>query len=113
MARQVDHLYSAAAAADIGSRIRYAYMVLEQEQMKGGNYTPLDDFRYTRAAVSHPELTRPKPTAFLQAKIGSAQLDLHNSKHVHFLEDQCWRLLEEARRIVETDFASLGSRFWC
>jgi hypothetical protein len=113
LARQVDYLYSAEAAADIVSWIRYAYMVLEQEHWKRRGYTPLADFRHTRNAVSHPELKDADLKAFLQAKIGVEQIDLHNLEHIRFLEDQCWRLLEEARRIVETEFASLGSRFWC
>jgi hypothetical protein len=88
-------------------------MVLEQEQWKGGHYTPLADFRHTRNAVSHPELQDDDLKAFLRAKLGIEQLDLHNLEHRRFLEDQCWRLLEEARRIVETDFKRLGSIFWC
>jgi hypothetical protein len=117
LARQVDYLHSAEITADIVSRIRYAYMVLEQEQRKGRKkgrkYTPLDGFSHLRNAVSHPEVGDDNVKKFLQTNIGSEQLDLHNQEHVHFLKDQCWRLLEEARHIVETNFASLGAIFWC
>jgi hypothetical protein len=92
-------------------------MVLEQEQRKGRKkgikYTPLDDFSHLRDAISHPEVGDRDVRKFLQANIGSEQLDLHNQEHVRFLEDRSWRLLEEARRIVEKNLASLGTLFWC
>lgn len=98
LARQVDYLYSAEVAADIVSRIRYAYMVLEREHIKGGS-KPAEELRHTCNAVSHPELKDNDLKAFLRTRIGVEQLDLHKLEHRRFLEDQCWRLLEEARRI--------------
>jgi hypothetical protein len=113
LARQADYLNSAEAAVDIVSRIRYAYLVLEQEQQKGKCYIPLDDFTHIRDALSHPEVGFPKLKTFLRKKIGSAQLDYNHPPHKQFLERQCALLIEEARRIVEGYFTSLGSRFWC
>jgi hypothetical protein len=112
LARQADYLNSAAAAEDIVSRFRYAYLVLEQETKKGGGYTPSDDFRRIRNALSHAEPYE-NEKAFLQAKIGADQLDLRNPTHASFLAEQCRILIEEARCIVEGYFASLGFRFWC
>jgi hypothetical protein len=109
LARQADYLNSAWAVRDIVSRVRYAYMVLEQEQEKRAGYTPLEDFRHIRDALSHPELGNPKAKAFLRAKLGSEQLDLHNPTHVRLLEEQGRLLFEEAQRVVETYLA----RFWC
>ena len=109
LARQTDYLSSAATVADIVSRFRYGYLILEQEKDKGSGYTPPDAFRHIRNALSHPELTDDKAKAFLRAKTGSEQLDLRNPTHVHFLEEQCGLLLEEARRIVEAYVAG----FWC
>jgi hypothetical protein len=113
LARQADYLNSAEAATDIVSRIRYAYLVLEQEQQKGKRYILLDDFTHIRDALSHPEVGSHKVKTFLRKKIGSAQLDYYNPNHKQFLERKCALLIKEARRIVEEYFASLGFRFWC
>ena len=113
LARQADYLNSAVAAEDIVSRIRYAYLVLEQEQEKRACYSPLVDFTHIRDALSHPEIGNPTVQKFLRKKIGSAQLDYNDPPHKQFLEKQCALLIEEARRIVETAFTRLGFRFWC
>jgi hypothetical protein len=83
-------------------------MVLEQERERHTGYSPLDDFRHVRDAVSHPELGSPSARAFLLANISSEQVDLRNPTHVAFLEKQCNMLLDESRQVVEGHL----SRFW-
>jgi len=108
LARQIDYINSARIMQDIASRIRYGYLVLEQEQKRDQGYVPPASFRHIRNAVSHPELSDPTAKAFLDANIGSEQVDLSNTTHIQFLTDQCRLLLEETERVVENHV----SRFW-
>lgn len=108
--RQVEHLNAARnAGADVVERIRWSYMVLEQEKIRG-DYQPLDDFLQLRNGVSHAQLDRTKSTAYFNARIGVPFPDLGNASHYRFLASESEKLLREATRIVESHLSD--RKFW-
>jgi hypothetical protein len=110
LCRQADALNAARASADAVSRIRWSYMVLEQEGARKQGYTPPDDFKYLRHGVSHPELSDPRVVAYFQGVLGADIPDLKNASHLEFLAVQAQAVIEEATRIVEEKFC--GDEFW-
>lgn len=108
--RQIEALNAALADSDVVSRIRWSYMVLEQEQNRGRGYTPEDQFRHLRNGVSHPELTKEDGKAYFRDNLGVNFPDLGNPAHLEFLQGQAPELLKEAIRIVEQAFQ--GHKFW-
>jgi len=108
--RQAEALNAARADSDVVSRIRWSYMVMEQEQARRLGYDPLDEYRHLRNGVSHPELTEPAARAYFQKALGVDFPDLKNPSHLEFLAAQAPKLLDEAVRIVEESFR--GDEFW-
>lgn len=107
---QVDAVNAACASTDVVSRIRWSYIVLEQEQRRAAGYTPPDEFRHLRNGVSHPKLDDRKAVAYFQRELGADMPDLRDAKHLEFLKLQAGRVLQEAIRIVEAGFSS--DEFW-
>jgi hypothetical protein len=107
--RQAEALNAARAESDVVSRIRWSYMVLEQENLRKEGY-PLNDYLYLRNGVSHPELIGRNDKAYFQEELGVDFPDFKNPTHLAFLEAQAQKLLDEATRIVEALFC--GDKFW-
>ena len=108
--RQSEALNAAKANSDVISRIRWAYMVLEQEECRKQGYRALRDFRYIRNGVSHPELMKPCDKAYFQKELSVDFPDLANPAHLKFLKQKSVDILGEAVRIVEGRLAD--HRFW-
>lgn len=109
--RQVAHLNAARnAGEDVIGRIRWAYMILEQEELKNNGYKPLEGFLHLRNGVSHAELDRKKSTDYFKAEIGAPFPDLGNPRHFGFLASESEKLLKEGVRIVEGYFSD--RKFW-
>lgn len=108
--RQSEALNAARANSDVISRIRWAYMVLEQEENRNQGYHALPDFRYIRNGVSHPELMGTDDNAYFQNEIGVGFPDLANPAHLSFLRQKSEDIIGEAVRIVERKLAD--HRFW-
>jgi hypothetical protein len=108
--RQAEALNAAKANGDVISRIRWAYMVLEQEKERKQGYQVPDDFRYIRNGVSHPELKQNSDKAYFQKELGVDFPDLTNPAHIKFLEQKSMDLLKEAVQIVEGRLAD--HKFW-
>jgi len=109
--RQAEALNEAKATSDVISRIRWAYMVLEQEEGRNVGYRPLDEFRHIRNCVSHPEITTSSAgKAYFQSLFRVDFLDLANTKHMEFLKDKSEDIINEADKIVERMLAD--HKFW-
>lgn len=107
--RQAEALNAAKSAADLVTRIRWAYQVLEQERKRNPTYRLLPNFRHIRNAMSHPEINQSGKNFFKKA-LGVDMLDLRKHDHIQFLRVQGENLLKEANRIVESNLAD--KRFW-
>jgi hypothetical protein len=82
-------------------RIRNYYEVLELEKELRPAYKPPDECRWLRHAVSHPRLTDPKVTAYLQASISSSFIDPNDDSHLRFLEEKVKLLRAVAYGIID------------
>ena len=108
--RQTEAINAAYANADVVQRIRWSYMVLEQEKKRRSDYVVPDKFRFLRNAVSHPELDRKPNTAYFQQHLGVNYPDVKNERHIEFLKKEGQALFKEAIRIVDSVMES--QRFW-
>lgn len=108
--RQAEALNAARANSDVVSRIRWAYMVIEQEVIRKQGYQALPAFRYIRNGVSHPELYGSDDKAYFQKELGVDFPDLNNPAHFKFLKQKSVDILNEACRIVEGKLSD--GKFW-
>lgn len=108
--RQSEALNAAKANSDVITRIRWAYIVLEQERKRDQGYEVPPAFRYIRNGLSHPELTGTRDTTYFQKELGVDFPDLANLAHVRFLKQKSVDLLDEAVRIGEGRLAD--HKFW-
>jgi len=82
-------------------KIRNYFEVLEVENVvTNGSYGIPATMRWLRNAVSHPVISDPQIKSFLQAHIGTDQIDPNNEKHIQFLESQVECIRKEAQDIL-------------
>ena len=109
--RQSEALNAATATSDVISRIRWAYMVLEEQQNnKKHIYHVCPAFKHIRDGVSHPQLTNSNAVAYFRKNLGADFPDVLNPLHMKFLRQKSKLLLREAIRIVEEKLAD--QKFW-
>ena len=108
--RQCEALNAAMSNSDVISRIRWTYLVLEQEKNRKQGYKVPPDFRHIRNAVSHPELDDSKAKKYFQSELGVDFPDLSNPGHLKFLKRKSREMLREAAQLVEEKFED--GKFW-
>lgn len=85
-------------------RIKYFYMVLEQEAKSAAKiglpYTVPPEAKHLRDAVSHPEIGNAEIIQYLQKEIGSSKIDPANDAHVQFLAKKLPVVQLEAQKVL-------------
>jgi hypothetical protein len=85
-------------------RIKYFYMVLDGEvkrtSQKSHPYSPLQECKYLRDAISHPKVGNPDLVNYLKQEIQSTTIDPTNESHLRFLERKVPVIQREAQRIL-------------
>jgi hypothetical protein len=102
--KQITWLALGQKSQSVIERIKYYYMVLEQEErMTAQTYQPYassQEAKYLRNAVSHPEIDDPRITKYLDHEIRATKIDPNNQSHIRFLEKKVSILQHAAEAIV-------------
>lgn len=97
LARQLSHYRRALQADDVITRVREAYQVIEDEETE---HLFLDDYRYIRNLVSHPELHNRRMIPKAEERFGESFIDPSSPDDIAKLREDAEKFMQKAKEIL-------------